>query len=380
MAKKVQKAVCIFGANYMLEQINQLNKEISGALALDDIEYIHRLRVASRRLRNGLELFQECFPGKKFQAHQENIRQITKALGKARDLDIQIECVEQQYDKLPDPRYKFGYGRLLLRLRQQRVKAQQKVAQTLNQLQDAQILDKMRSQLETMTAGSQNMYLFTPSLYKRSFNAINNRLEDFLSYQDDVHQPENTEKLHAMRISGKHLRYTMEIFAPIYEQALLPYIQYMKELQDQLGEFHDADVWITWLPQFILKEQQRIIDYFGNSGPLKRLLPGFKYVIEDRQKARDLHYQAFLSTWNDLQEENVWQSMIELLQTPINVEAALSHLTNDAQIDRKSFVEEEIEIDDKISDYEIELNLDIAPSEIEDVSPAPDTSNQNNET
>jgi len=380
MAKKVQKAVCIFGANYMLEQINQLNKEISGALALDDIEYIHRLRVASRRLRNGLELFQECFPGKKFQAHQENIRQITKALGKARDLDIQIECVEQQYDKLPDPRYKFGYSRLLLRLRQQRVKAQQKVAQTLNQLQDAQILDKMRSQLETMTAGSQNMYLFTPSLYKMSFNAINDRLEDFLSYQDDVHQPENTEKLHAMRISGKHLRYTLEIFAPIYEQALLPYIQYMKELQDQLGEFHDADVWITWLPQFILKEQQRIIDYFGNSGPLKRLLPGFKYLIEDRQKARDLQYQAFLATWNDLQEENVWQSMIELLQTPINVEAALSHLANDAQIDRESFVEEEIEIDDKISDYEIELNLDIAPSEIEDVPPAADTSNQNKET
>jgi len=267
-----------------------------------------------------------------------------------------------------------------LRLRQQRVKAQQKVAQTLNQLQDAQILDKMRSQLETMTAGSQNMYLFTPSLYKMSFNAINDRLEDFLSYQDDVHQPENTEKLHAMRISGKHLRYTLEIFAPIYEQALLPYIQYMKELQDQLGEFHDADVWITWLPQFILKEQQRIIDYFGNSGPLKRLLPGFKYLIEDRQKARDLQYQAFLATWNDLQEENVWQSMIELLQTPINVEAALSHLANDAQIDRESFVEEEIEIDDKISDYEIELNLDIAPSEIEDVPPAADTSNQNKET
>ncbi len=70
-----------------------------------------------------------------------------------------------------------------------------------------------------------------------------------------------------MRIAGKHLRYTLEIFAPIYNQALIPYLQVMKEVQDQLGEIHDDDVWIEWLPKFIEKERSRTENYFGTTGP-----------------------------------------------------------------------------------------------------------------
>jgi len=379
MGKKVQKASCIFGANYMLEQVNQLKGEIMGALALDDIEYIHRLRVASRRLRNGLGLFRDCLSAKKFQSYQENIRQITKALGKARDLDIQIECVDQKYDLLSDARFKPGYGRLLLRLKQQRIKAQQKVAQTLNQLQETQILEKIQSQLTAMTSGTENMYLFTPSLYKRSFSAINDRLEEFLSYQAYVYQSEKKEKLHAMRISGKHLRYTMEIFAPIYKESLSPYIQFMKELQDQLGAIHDADVWVSWLPLFITKEQKRIEDYFGNSGPLKRLIPGFEHLIEDRQKARELEYQSFLATWENLQAEQAWKSLREILQTPINVEAALSHLASDVEV-APGYPEEEFEVDEDQTESDFEVNSGDSPHGSEKINPTPDPSTQNLET
>jgi hypothetical protein len=57
-----------------------------------------------------------------------------------------------------------------------------------------------------------------------------------------------------MRIAGKHLRYTLEIFAPIYGHALDPHIRAMKNIQDLLGEIHDNDVWISWLPEFIALE------------------------------------------------------------------------------------------------------------------------------
>ena len=67
--------------------------------------------------------------------------------------------------------------------------------------------------------------------------------------------PENVEKLHAMRIAGKQLRYTLEIFAPIYDTALLPYIQIMKDLQDQLGSIHDDDVWVVGCPNSSKKKK-----------------------------------------------------------------------------------------------------------------------------
>jgi len=326
MGKKAHKTVCIFGANFMLEQIGQLEAEIGGAMAADDIESIHQMRVASRRLRNSFEYFKNCLPSKKSKLWQDEIRKITHALGSARDLDIQIECIHQYLDGALDKEYQPGIHRLLLRLKQRRVKAQKKVSKTLINLRESTLLSSMHQELEKFDAKAEGIYLYTPRLYQKSFAAINEKLEDFLGYEEFIHDPDHVEKLHAMRIAGKCLRYTIEIFAPIYKQAMLPYIQVMKELQDQLGTIHDADVWVNWLPKFIKEEESRIEDYFGNAEPLNLLLPGFEFLIEDRQQVRKREYQSFLTTWQMLQNENAWHALKEVIQAPINIEAALTHL------------------------------------------------------
>lgn len=331
MGKKVEKANCLFGARYMLTQIEALQEEIQGALIGEDIEHIHQMRVASRRMRNGLNLFQHCLVKKKAKIWQDEIRKITKSLGNARDLDIQIELLNRCYAQGLDDRIKPGYNRLLLRLKQRRTIAQEKVNRTLGNLHQQGILDHMQKQLRSLTAGSERIYLYTPSLYQQAFEAISTNLEEYLNYEGYIHDPENVEQLHAMRIVGKHLRYTMEIFAPIYRNALNPHIQAMKDLQDLLGEIHDNDVWIAWLPKFIEKEQARIEDYFGNKGPLKRLLPGLHHFMEDRQYVRDQKYQAFLSTWETLEYENAWSVLNEIIKAPISIEAALAHLTPNAK-------------------------------------------------
>lgn len=333
MGKKVQKSVCIFGADFMLEQVQGIEDEIEGALIGKDIEHIHRLRVASRRLRNAFQCFDDCLPNKKLNTWQDEIRRITRALGNARDLDIQIDLLDQLYQDELDDKFKPGYRRLLLRIKQRRTKAQKKVHKVLSQLQVGDILIKMRAYLEKLADKSKGSYLYTPSLYQRSFSAINNTLEEFLDYEEFIYSPENVEKLHAMRIAGKQLRYSLEIFAPIYNKSLLPHVQVMKDIQDLLGAIHDADVWISWLPKFIEDEEERIEDYFGNTGPLKRLLPGLNHFSEDRKKARAQAYQSFLSIWNTLQAEGAWEDLKGIIGAPINIEAALEHLAEEETFD-----------------------------------------------
>ncbi len=51
-----------------------------------------------------------------------------------------------------------------------------------------------------------------------------------------------------MRIGAKHLRYTLEIFEELYGSRIKPYIEEMKNIQDQLGNIHDLDVWIEMIP------------------------------------------------------------------------------------------------------------------------------------
>ncbi len=332
MGQEVQKAICIFGAKFLLDQVHALEDECQGALTGEDIEHVHRMRVASRRLRNGLSLFKNCLPGKKRTAWMDEIRKITGALGKARDLDIQIEALNQACQRPLDDESRPGYNRLLLRLKQRRSKAQKKVDKTVKKLQSETILKPMRKHLEKMIAGSENVYLYTPSLYQRAFTTIHQRLEDFLSYQQHIWDPENIDQLHAMRIAGKHLRYTLEVFAPIYQNALDLHIRAMKEIQDLLGEIHDNDVWISWLPQFIEKERARIEKFYGHSGSLTELLAGLNHFIADRKKTRHEQYQSFLATWQILAEENAWDVLTEIIQTPMDIETALGYRPGEGEI------------------------------------------------
>jgi len=350
MGKNDRKANCLFGASYMLTQVIALQNEIQGALVGDDIEHVHQMRVASRRMRNALNLFRDCLSDKKAKTWGDEIRKITKSLGNARDLDIQIELIDRCYAASLEDRYKPGYSRLLLRLKQQRAKAQEKVNRTLVNLQGGGILDRMQAHLTALTAGSEKIYLYTPSLYQQAFEAVNSNLEEFLSYEKFIHDPQNIEELHAMRITGKHLRYTLEIFAPIYGTALDLYVRAMKNVQDLLGEIHDNDVWIAWLPKFIDQESARVEDYFGNTGPLKRLLPGLHHFSEDRQHVRDEVYQTFLSTWETLAYENAWAILREIIQAPINIETVLAHVTPQA-----NRVPDEATTQDDTAEFEVEL-------------------------
>ncbi len=135
-------------------------------------------------------------------------------------------------------------------------------------------------------------------------------------HSDFIASEADSDKLHAMRIAGKRLRYTMEIFAPLYGGDLEPFILAMKEIQDTLGEFHDADVWISWLPKFVDKEKARIEDYFGNTGPLERLMPGIHHLMAYNEQIRSDTYQSFLMTWQTLADDNAWQILCELLTPP----------------------------------------------------------------
>lgn len=64
-------------------------------LALDDIEALHDMRVATRRLRAALEVFAPCFPRHSFQHALSEVKRLADVLGERRDRDVQIDWLER---------------------------------------------------------------------------------------------------------------------------------------------------------------------------------------------------------------------------------------------------------------------------------------------
>lgn len=63
----------------------------AGVLDLEDIEPLHDMRVATRRLRAALEVFEACFPRKRFRKALKRVKALADALGERRDRDVEIE-------------------------------------------------------------------------------------------------------------------------------------------------------------------------------------------------------------------------------------------------------------------------------------------------
>lgn len=313
----LDEGACVFGAKVLLKHQKSLAEEVEGLQSGGEgIEWIHRARVASRRLCATLPLFKDCLPRKKSKAWLKQIRKVTKKLGQARDSDVQIEVLEGFQAALTDDPYRPGVERLLLRKRQQREQLQQPVMDAMDHLVDSQTLDEMKDYLDPLADREDSVYLYTPTLYQHSFHAIQQRLDDFLSFETVVPHPEMAHELHQMRIAAKWLRYTLETFAPLYASELKVFIDSIKEVQDLLGELHDCDVWLETLPQFETDERQRTLDYFGSDEVMRSLEPGLQYFRADRQRKRDKSYEAFTARWQQWKDKGLWEKLHRAIQIP----------------------------------------------------------------
>lgn len=65
-----------------------------GVLDLDKVERVHDMRVATRRLRAALEIFEPCFPHKRQRKALKKVKALADALGERRDADVEIALLE----------------------------------------------------------------------------------------------------------------------------------------------------------------------------------------------------------------------------------------------------------------------------------------------
>lgn len=315
MMQKPDESSCVFGAGVLLKNLKAFHEEIEGVRQAEDIEYIHRMRVASRRLRSALPLFQNCFKKQYRQTWQKDIQAITRALGSARDTDVQIDLIRQFFSGLEEENHKPGIRRLLLRLRQKRQRLQIRVNKALDSLAKDHLVETMQKQLQPLVEKNEQVYLFSPALYQLSFDSVTAELDHFLSYESFIAKPECVDELHAMRIAAKQMRYTLEIFAPLYPGGLKLHLQIMRQIQDLLGNIHDCDIWGEFLPDFIAKETRQIQEFYGNTRTVSRLMPGLNVFLADRQTLRSQKYLEFNDSWKRWKNENIWPSLRQIIQT-----------------------------------------------------------------
>lgn len=310
----------LFAARALIKYTYALDKEIEGVYSAEDIEFIHRMRVASRRVRTTLSVFDRCLPQKKGREWLAHIRKLTRALGQARDTDVQLALLSKILDQIQERKFKPGVSRLIIRLDQQRLRMQKKVDLALDELKKSKVIEEIQSRFLPYGEVSPGEGAASPALFELSYQNVNERLNEFLSFEVYLRQPEYKEELHAMRIAAKRLRYTMEIFAGLYNDNLKNPLRVIRKTQELLGDIHDCDVWIEFIPEFTRNEQNRIQKFYGNSRALSRLKPGLDYFLKNRIIERDRLFKAFLHEWSKWRKTETWLRLRETVLMAVPVE------------------------------------------------------------
>jgi exopolyphosphatase/pppGpp-phosphohydrolase len=112
---------------------------IPAALEGSNIEGVHDVRVASRRLRAAMDIAEPTFPGKWYKPLHKTAKKITGALGEVRDRDVLLEALHADRSVAPSAEHP-GIDRLIDRVERERVAARAQMERFLRQLLDGPLL------------------------------------------------------------------------------------------------------------------------------------------------------------------------------------------------------------------------------------------------
>jgi len=136
-------------AHIVAVRAQELFAHADGVLDVTDIERVHDMRVATRRLRAVLEIFAPCFPAGEHKAALRDVKRLADALGGRRDPDIQLaalERFEQATAKADAP----GIEAFTRRLREEQAAANAALAAALAEAE----ADDLEGRLERLVAAA----------------------------------------------------------------------------------------------------------------------------------------------------------------------------------------------------------------------------------
>jgi CHAD domain-containing protein len=241
--------------------------------AEQDSEYVHQLRVWTRRASAALRLFDDLLPRRRAVWMKKQLKRLRRATNEARDCDVLLARLVGEHAQplaeslLDETRTRRAAAQLPLVVIYQRLKRKNRVDRRIAKLlHGVRLVDKNTSKADEQRFGDWARARLYPMV------------ESFF----EVMPVEGAEltALHHFRIRGKQLRYAMELLAPAFaaefRQKLYPAVE---NLQEKLGAINDLA-----MTQQHLEEQLEAADDSERAAALQKRLPVVRRQVEEARQ------------------------------------------------------------------------------------------------
>ena len=132
------------GARIVRVRAGELFEHADGVLDTEDIERVHAMRVATRRLRAVLEVFAPCFEPRLFKSVLRDVKALADALGERRDPDVQLEALEA-IEAAMGPEDRPGLEVFADRIRAEQAQGNEVLAAALRQAEEHDLQGRLKA-------------------------------------------------------------------------------------------------------------------------------------------------------------------------------------------------------------------------------------------
>ncbi|PJF36927.1 MAG: hypothetical protein CUN49_02870 [Candidatus Thermofonsia Clade 1 bacterium] len=265
-------------------------------LASDESEAVHQMRVATRRLRSTLRIFRSYYRQSVLRPWRAVLKRTAELLGKVRDLDVYREHMAR-YAKAQPSASRRDLRLINAQLGERHAALRAQLCDYLNSAEYNAFLSEFAAFLQTPFAAARRqaeaqpvprrICEIAPRLIYKQYGVV----RAYAPYLETA----SLERLHALRIEVKRLRYLIEAFGELLGAQAEMVIDACKALQDFLGELQDAKV-AAQLSELYLPNLRR------GKRALERYLAA-------RQADQERLYQSVLAHWSAFNAPEVRQAL-----------------------------------------------------------------------
>lgn len=223
-----------------------------GARSGEDPEHVHKMRVATRRMRAAWRVFDGAYRRKAQKRYVEELRTVASALGGVRDMDVQLEDLARHAKSL-EPEAAADLEPLADAWRTRRARAREGLIALLDSKAYRRFVDDYLDFVSTPGADAADDDASRPMRVRdTAAGRVWHAYEQVRAHEAGLPWAD-VPAFHALRIDGKRLRYTLESFREVLParqtDELLAVITGM---QDHLGLLNDADVAATATREWLM--------------------------------------------------------------------------------------------------------------------------------
>ncbi len=279
-----------WAANIVDARFEKVVNLCEAAMNPDDIEGVHAMRVATRRLRSALRGFSPLLKEKSLKKVNQDLKKLANVLGLARDHDVAIVALRKLQKEAEREQIIQGLERLI----EERCLQRERVQITLTQALEVAVIKDLQTRFKAaLKEAIEKRQVQVLSLNEAGRDVVLTSLREFCDLSGSLYEPFNPKQLHQLRIAAKRLRYLLELFVECWGEKIVPFIEAITEMQTSLGEVHDANVWIKDFSHRLRKNKEALEnDEFQTAA----------WILSEFAKKWTRNYRAALRLWRAWKE------------------------------------------------------------------------------